>query len=90
MKSVSKLNGQRSYNKSKLTNSMALVRERTIQTERPPLVGEVSANLFDLIRTEFSKHLRRRSWFLMMQSIATKFQYVDQLDRYATGCNTKR
>jgi hypothetical protein len=24
---------------------MALVRERTIQTEQPPLVGEVSANL---------------------------------------------
>ena len=28
------------YNK----NSVALVRERTIPTERPPLVGEVSAN----------------------------------------------
>jgi hypothetical protein len=27
-----------------LTNSVALVRERTIPTERPPLVGEVSAN----------------------------------------------
>jgi hypothetical protein len=26
------------------TNSLALVRERTIPTERPPLVGEVSAN----------------------------------------------
>jgi hypothetical protein len=26
-------------------NSVALVRERTIPTERPPLVGEVSANL---------------------------------------------
>jgi hypothetical protein len=25
-------------------NSVALVRERTIPTERPPLVGEVSAN----------------------------------------------
>jgi len=25
-------------------NSVALVRERTIQTERPPPVGEVSAN----------------------------------------------
>jgi hypothetical protein len=25
-----------------LTNSVALVRERTIPTERPPLVGEVS------------------------------------------------
>jgi hypothetical protein len=25
------------------TNSVALVRKRTIQTERPPLVGEVSA-----------------------------------------------
>jgi hypothetical protein len=29
---------------TKLTNSVALVRERTIPTERPPLVGEVSAN----------------------------------------------
>ena len=27
-------------------NSVALVRERTIPTERPPLVGEVSANFF--------------------------------------------
>jgi hypothetical protein len=27
------------------TNSVALVRERIIPTERPPLVGEVSANL---------------------------------------------
>jgi hypothetical protein len=26
------------------TNSVALVRERTIPIERPPLVGEVSAN----------------------------------------------
>jgi hypothetical protein len=30
-------------NKTK-TNSGALVRQRTILTERPPLVGEVSAN----------------------------------------------
>jgi hypothetical protein len=30
-------------NKGKL-NSVALVRKRTIPTERPPLVGEVSAN----------------------------------------------
>jgi hypothetical protein len=30
--------------KSKL-NSVALVRKRTIPTERPPLVGDVSANL---------------------------------------------
>jgi hypothetical protein len=30
-------------NKNK-TNSVALVRKRTIPTERPPLVGEVSAN----------------------------------------------
>jgi hypothetical protein len=31
--------------KSYKLNSMALVRERTIPTEHPPLVGEVSANL---------------------------------------------
>jgi len=29
---------------AKLLNSVALVRERTIPTERPPPVGEVSAN----------------------------------------------
>jgi hypothetical protein len=28
------------------TNSVALVFERTIPTERPPLFGEVSANFF--------------------------------------------
>jgi hypothetical protein len=27
-----------------INNSMALVRQRTIPTERPPLVGEVSGN----------------------------------------------
>ena len=32
------------YDKKKQTNSVALVRERTIPTERPPPVGEVSAN----------------------------------------------
>jgi hypothetical protein len=32
------------HNKNK-TNSVTLVRKRTIPTERPPLVGEVSANL---------------------------------------------
>jgi hypothetical protein len=34
------------YNKNK-TNSVALVRKRTIPTERPPLVREVSANFSD-------------------------------------------
>jgi hypothetical protein len=34
---------RRTEEKQKL-NSVALVRERTIPTERPPLVGEVSAN----------------------------------------------
>jgi hypothetical protein len=29
------------------TNSVALVRERTMPTERPPLVGEVSANFWE-------------------------------------------
>jgi len=32
------------YNNNNKLNSMALVRERTIPTERPPPVGEVSAN----------------------------------------------
>jgi hypothetical protein len=30
----------------KKLNSVSLVRERTIPTERPPLVGEVSANFY--------------------------------------------
>jgi hypothetical protein len=30
-----------------ITNSVALVRERTIATERPPLVGEISANFWE-------------------------------------------
>jgi hypothetical protein len=30
-----------------VTNSVALVRERTISTGRPPLVGEVRANFAD-------------------------------------------
>jgi hypothetical protein len=33
------------WKKKKKLNSMALVRKRTIPTEGPPLVGEVSANL---------------------------------------------
>jgi hypothetical protein len=32
--------------KSKLTNSVALVRERAIPTEQPPLVGDVNANFW--------------------------------------------
>jgi hypothetical protein len=32
------------YNFIQIPNSVALVREQTILTERPPLVGEVSAN----------------------------------------------
>jgi hypothetical protein len=36
------------YYLRKGTNSVALVRERTILTERPPLVGEVSANFLRL------------------------------------------
>jgi hypothetical protein len=33
-------------NYKKKNNSLALIRERTIPTERPPLVGEISANFF--------------------------------------------
>jgi hypothetical protein len=33
-------------NKSEFYNSVAWVSERTIPTERPPLVGEVSANFY--------------------------------------------
>jgi hypothetical protein len=35
---------QRQYMKGLRNNSVVLVRERTIPIERPPLVGEVSAN----------------------------------------------
>jgi hypothetical protein len=31
----------------KQTNSVVLLRERTIPTERPPLVGEVNANFLE-------------------------------------------
>ena len=40
---VNNNNNNNNNNKLKL-NSVALVRERTIPTERPPPVGEVSAN----------------------------------------------
>jgi hypothetical protein len=33
------------YNNNNNNNSVALVRERAIPAERPPLVGEVSANI---------------------------------------------
>jgi hypothetical protein len=35
-------------NNNNNNNSVALVRERTIPTERPPLVGEVSANFLQI------------------------------------------
>jgi hypothetical protein len=41
----SKLSANRWNNLVSITNSVVLVRERTIPTERPPLVGEVSANV---------------------------------------------
>jgi hypothetical protein len=36
----------RGKSKTKQGNSVAWVRERTIPTEGPPLVGEVSANIY--------------------------------------------
>jgi hypothetical protein len=39
---------QRMLDTPLLTYSVALVRKRTIPTERPPLVGEVSANFCGL------------------------------------------
>jgi hypothetical protein len=44
---MQKRNGVVYNSKQKQTNSVVLVRKRTIPTERPPLVGEVSANLAD-------------------------------------------
>jgi hypothetical protein len=49
------------------TNAVALVRERTIPAERPPLVGEVSANFCRWARSNFentyafAKHLAQVS-----------------------------
>jgi hypothetical protein len=40
-----KIVGPRKTKKLKKINFLAVVRKRTISTERPPLVGEVSANL---------------------------------------------
>jgi hypothetical protein len=40
------LNLKQKQKGKKQTNYVALVRERTIPTERPPLVGEVSANFY--------------------------------------------
>jgi hypothetical protein len=42
-------NGHRvtTYTNKETTNSMVRVHERTIPTERPPLVGEVIANFLD-------------------------------------------
>jgi hypothetical protein len=37
-------NNNNKINNNIIKNLVALVRERTIRTERPPLVGEVSAN----------------------------------------------
>jgi hypothetical protein len=41
-------------NNNNNNNSKALVRERTMPIERPPLVGEVSANLFAVISAFWS------------------------------------
>jgi hypothetical protein len=89
------------YYKTKLTktNSVASVRERTIPTERPPLVGEVNSNFcgWRVPHGQRDGSLRPHSrisrpdfylwvlhsvaplsnWFLMMTSIATKFQYIN-------------
>jgi hypothetical protein len=50
---------------NKQTNSVAFVRERTIPTERPPLVGEVSANFFGyrVLRGQRNGSLRPYSRF---------------------------
>jgi hypothetical protein len=36
----------RNITKTKQKNSVAWVRERTISAERPPIVGEISANIW--------------------------------------------
>jgi hypothetical protein len=42
-------NNDNNNNNNNNNNSMALVHERTIPTERPPLVGEVSANFSRIV-----------------------------------------
>jgi hypothetical protein len=51
--------------KQKQTNSVALFRERTIPTERPPLVGEVSANFcrYRVLLGQYNGSLRPYSRF---------------------------
>jgi hypothetical protein len=44
IRSTNNNNKNNDDNNNNNNNSVALVRERTIPTERPPLVGEVSAN----------------------------------------------
>jgi hypothetical protein len=46
--------GFQAFNKK---NSVALVRERTILTEHPPLVGEVSANVWSAWRIAYDRNL---------------------------------
>jgi hypothetical protein len=49
---------------TQLTNSVASVREQTIPTERPPLVGEVSANY----NTKNLTHQNKRFVFKLASS----------------------
>jgi hypothetical protein len=66
-------------------NSVALVRKRTIPTERPPLVGEVIANLWRIEGVTWSAQriptavnldfldpgIRSRNFVIMMVAMAT-------------------
>jgi hypothetical protein len=45
------------YSRSKNLNSVALVRKRTIPTERPTIVGEVSANFLRIDGVAWSAQL---------------------------------
>jgi hypothetical protein len=63
------------YHRTPLTNSVAWVRERTIPTEWPPLVGEVSVNFLPIEvpsgQRDWSlrpySHFLDRSWYFFFQ-----------------------
>jgi hypothetical protein len=51
------------YLNKQTTNSLALVRKQTIQTERPPLVVEVSANILRIEGVTWSAQQIRTAVF---------------------------
>jgi hypothetical protein len=66
-----------------LLNSLALVRKRTIPTERPQLVGEVSANFLRVEGIVWSAHDR-------LNHLKRKFVSNFWIDKIQVLCDLKR